>query len=349
MSADKLLICDFDDERLFANKVFDYEISGKISHTYQPLCFLKKFFQKYNFELVTPDIFLSQNKIPHGGAFLYSHLQTRYTGKLIKHGAHPLILSCQESPYVATRFYVDLPKISSVFEHSFVFSGMERRLSSQTRYHQMFFPESFDVNSLEYVPFNDKKLAILMNSNKRIGSWKKDLAIKFFYGCDIREIYSERYKIINFFSPLLALELYGPGWDKGGKNRIETENIFRIYRGFVENKRQKLKGYKFVFTFENAIFPGYITEKVFDAMFAGCVPVYFGAPDIDKYIPRDCFIDYRNFSNLRDLYQFLSNMDEIRYGDYISNIKKYLFSESYRKFTQEAFAEELLDILMKKD
>lgn len=348
MPADKLLICDFDDERLFANKVFDYEISGKVSHTYQPLCFLRKFFQKYNFELVTPDVFLSQNNALRGKSFLYSHLQTRYTEKLIKRGAYPLILACQESPYIATRFYVDLPKISSVFKHSFVFSGMEKRLSTQTRYHQMFFPESFDINSLEHIQFHDKKLAVLMNSNKRIGSWKKNLAIKFLYGWDVREIYSERYKVINFFSPLSALELYGPGWDKGGKARSETENISRIYRGFAVDKRQKLKEYKFVFAFENAVFSGYITEKIFDAMFAGCVPIYLGAPDIDKYIPRDCFIDYRNFSNLSDLYQFLSNMDEIRYGDYISNIKKYLLSESYRKFTQEAFAEELLDILMKE-
>ena len=36
---------------------------------------------------------------------------------------------------------------------------------------------------------------------------------------------------------------------------------------------------------------GYVTEKIFDAFKAGCVPVYWGAENITKYVPAECFID----------------------------------------------------------
>ena len=37
---------------------------------------------------------------------------------------------------------------------------------------------------------------------------------------------------------------------------------------------------------------GYITEKILDCLESGIVPIYAGAPNIDRIIPNDCFIDY---------------------------------------------------------
>ena len=55
---------------------------------------------------------------------------------------------------------------------------------------------------------------------------------------------------------------------------------------------------------------GYITEKIFDAFVAGNVPIYWGASDINEYIPDNCFIDRRNFINHEQMYKFLINMKE---------------------------------------
>ncbi len=48
------------------------------------------------------------------------------------------------------------------------------------------------------------------------------------------------------------------------------------YNDFSTSKMEWLKNYKFNLCFENASFPGYLTEKLFDAYNAGCVPIYWG-------------------------------------------------------------------------
>lgn len=44
----------------------------------------------------------------------------------------------------------------------------------------------------------------------------------------------------------------------------------------VENKHKWIQGYKFNICFENSSYPGYLTEKLFDAYNAGCIPIYWG-------------------------------------------------------------------------
>ena len=57
--------------------------------------------------------------------------------------------------------------------------------------------------------------------------------------------------------------------DSGGRHR---NNIGY----FVEDKHKWLQNYKFNLCFENSSYPGYLTEKLFDAYNAGCVPIYWG-------------------------------------------------------------------------
>ncbi len=51
-------------------------------------------------------------------------------------------------------------------------------------------------------------------------------------------------------------------------------------------KRQAISNYMFHLSFENSIETGYVTEKVFDALIAGTIPVYLGAAnDCRKLMP----------------------------------------------------------------
>lgn len=46
---------------------------------------------------------------------------------------------------------------------------------------------------------------------------------------------------------------------------------------------------------ENSIATDYVTEKLYDAFVAGCVPLYYGAPNIEDLLPDpDSIIDYRH-------------------------------------------------------
>ncbi len=84
--------------------------------------------------------------------------------------------------------------------------------------------------------------------------------------------------------------------------------------------------------------PGYITEKIFDCFFAGTIPIYLGAPDIEKYIPKDCFIDRRNFAGYGELYTYLQSLTAKDIASFRDAAREYLSSEQYRPFTKENFA-----------
>ncbi len=68
--------------------------------------------------------------------------------------------------------------------------------------------------------------------------------------------------------------------------------------------------YKFVLAFENSRATDYVTEKVFDALRAGSVPVYRGCEQVAELLPSpDCYIDADRFSSPRELGDFLDHLD----------------------------------------
>jgi len=344
----KIVVLDFDSPQLLGNKIFNSVLAKKVSHTILPTCYLYKEAQKQGIQFITPDAFLGLKNKPKN-SLLISHLKTPFTEKLISLGAKPTILTCQESPLIATRFYIGLKKYSSLYNRSFVFKGMKKKLSKKTIYHQMFFPQSFNFDDFKIVPFEEKEFLTMITSgkkgNKGLRKLFKTFILRLFYGKNVREIYQERFKIIDYFASRKGFNLYGVGWENSGKGSKETQNIKKAYKGAVEDKINVLRKYKFAFCFENCTFKGYITEKIFDVMFAGSVPIYYGAPDINDYVGSNCFIDFRKFKNYSELNDFLLNMKETEYNQYIKNIKGYLQSDLFKKFTQENFAKEILNIL----
>jgi hypothetical protein len=62
-------------------------------------------------------------------------------------------------------------------------------------------------------------------------------------------------------------------------------------------KYQTSQNYKFVFAFENDLFPGYVTEKAPEAWATGAVPLYWGS-DPSGYLNQKAVINLANFQNL---------------------------------------------------
>jgi len=172
------------------------------------------------------------------------------------------------------------------------------------------------------------------------------------------ELYTERIRAIRWFEENHPgdFDLYGIGWSKylykGLLSRLNRFDALRkivkprypSYRGSIESKREVYEKYKFAICYENARdIPGYVTEKIFDCFFAGCVPIYWGAPNIADHIPANTFIDKRNFKTYEELYGYLMNMSDREYLDYLDAITTFVKSDEIYPFSVEYFAETILN------
>ncbi|UFS71309.1 glycosyltransferase family 10 [Geomonas sp. RF6] len=194
-----------------------------------------------------------------------------------------------------------------------------------------------------------RKLCVMIAGNKRASH--------------PQELYSERVAAIRWFEAHHPEEfdLYGVGWDErdfGATLPLRLLNRFPSvrralapkypsYRGQVERKRPVLERYRFAICYENVRdVPGYVTEKIFDALLAGCVPVYLGAGNVTDYIPADCFIDRRAFPGYRELYDHLSMMTANAYRGYLEAIRAFLAGDLFSPFSCETFARTILNNIL---
>ena len=147
------------------------------------------------------------------------------------------------------------------------------------------------------------------------------------------------------------LHLFGPGWNR---EQISWCPLYpnRPYRGWrltpKVSKHELSTEYRFVVTYENFRGShGYISEKIFDALQAGSVPVYLGEARIAEFVPREAFIDARNFHSRRELLRYLQSCPEREWEAMREAGQKFLDSAAFRSFTDDAFAERMTDVLRK--
>ena len=67
--------------------------------------------------------------------------------------------------------------------------------------------------------------------------------------------------------------------------------------------------YKFYLAFENSICNGYATEKVWNKLKFGTVPIVMGGSNYTKILPPNSFIDVRNFSSPQALAKYIQKVD----------------------------------------
>ena len=175
-------------------------------------------------------------------------------------------------------------------------------------------------------------------------------------------LYLERVKTIRWFETHHPdkFNLYGIDWDlpivPAGLMGKLLKKFYRAffpflkikpfpsYRGRVDHKSNVLRKHRFSICYENvANQNGYITEKIFDCFFSGCVPVYWGAGNIDRYIPSNCYIDRQKFSSHEALYEFMHSINEAKFKQYQKNIAHFLKSDQCVPFSSEYFAHTVVE------
>jgi hypothetical protein len=79
--------------------------------------------------------------------------------------------------------------------------------------------------------------------------------------------------------------------------------------GPVANKRDFISKYLFNIAFENSSYPGYTTEKIAEPWVEGCIPIYWGDPEITKDINPDCFINVHDFDCFDAAIAYIKEVD----------------------------------------
>ncbi len=200
-------------------------------------------------------------------------------------------------------------------------------LVDNKKYFKFYLPIPEQDYTTRSIHFNKKKLLVNISMNKK-SSFP-------------RELYSARKKAIFFFDKHYPsdFDLYGIGWEP-------YAGQLKSYRGKIQSKRDVLPYYKFCLAYENVQGEkGHITEKIFDAMRNGTVPIYWGASNITDYVDAGTFIDRRQFKSDAELAKFLSSMSENEYQKFIDSIRTYLAGERFLRFLPENFAKTIIRTL----
>ena len=185
------------------------------------------------------------------------------------------------------------------------------------------------------------------------------------------ELFSERMRAVEYFSRTNDIDLYGVGWAKASmrmgrtrmpytfrriqaaadnlRDRVHPDPLLvaarKVYKGELETKWETLSQYDFVLCFENAAMPGWLTEKLFDSLRMGTIPIYWGATDIGALVPNDCYIDMRDFAGYPELKAYLKSLDRKKIMAYREAGRAFLESPAFTPFSKEAFAGIFRDLL----
>ena len=166
-----------------------------------------------------------------------------------------------------------------------------------------------------------------------------------------KDLYSERRKIISWFEKNNRgdFSLYGKNWNKpaallGRKKLTNALKNFGLkgqlknYRGEIASKYQQLQKYTFNFCYENCHYPGYVTEKIFDAFVTKCIPIYWPSEQAKAVLDKASYIDASKFSSVRDLTSFCDSLGVSAKSDIVEAGQQFLNSSGH-KFTHENYAE----------
>jgi hypothetical protein len=86
-------------------------------------------------------------------------------------------------------------------------------------------------------------------------------------------------------------------------------NIGYFLEGGSVEKLDFIRDYKFVISFENESHPGYTTEKVFEPLLAGCIPIYWGNPSVETDFNKKRILHYDDFTTEKQLIQKILDID----------------------------------------
>lgn len=332
----------------------------------EPFAYLRAWLQERGIEVHTADMLEAQGRNGRTlNVYISFGLRQRYERLARRTDVVLSAFFAFECPVVLPSLYGDLHRIGRGFRRVFSFStedSLRPFVRAPVRLTRFMLPQSFDDVHSHLWDRRDRQFLVMVAANKRTS-------------VDVNELYTERLRAIEFFNRYREIDLYGRGWD-GPPGRMASRvprilqrlerpvrirwealrprkdpvwtAVRRAYRGPTDDKADTLSRYTFSVCFENSVLDGWITEKIFDCFYAGTVPIYWGASDVERWIPRECYVDMRQFEGYEDLRAFLHSLADDEIEAYRVAARDFLRSERFRPFSKQTFAE-LIGRLVEED
>jgi hypothetical protein len=79
----------------------------------------------------------------------------------------------------------------------------------------------------------------------------------------------------------------------------------------VTSKLEVAREFRFMLCFENDLYPGYVTEKVFEAWASGCIPLWWGL-DSHRYLNPGALVNLADFATIQEWMEFVRELEHSR-------------------------------------
>lgn len=117
----------------------------------------------------------------------------------------------------------------------------------------------------------------------------------------------------NFFDCLNRYRrVDSPGARKNNMSALGNQDspiASRIHRSWSQQRLEFVRQYKFTIAFENSSYPGYITEKMWQTLLGGSLPIYWGNPMAYRDFNPKCYINVHDFSSLQEAADWVCQVD----------------------------------------
>jgi hypothetical protein len=344
------------------DRLFDATVgTGGGDNMIEPWLYLRDWFSRRGVSVHTADYLLEGKFVRGVNIFVSFGMRERYRAAAKLPNVVLSAFFAFESPTVEPGLYTGLAAVQKSFKRVFTFTDAQSLapfLRAQLKSQPFCLPSPLDSIRKDLWNRQERKFLVMINNNRLP-------AIKF------NELYTERMRAVEFFAHAGDIELYGKGWDgpsflmgigwmpgTAQKALHKARDYWQfvrpvpalvaartVYKGTIPSKLEALSRYTFSICFENVKLNGWITEKIFDCFAAGNIPVYWGPPDIEKYVPAECFIDMRHFAGYEELRRYLKSLPAQQIKQYRENGRDFFHSAKFKPFTKLTFTERLARII----
>jgi len=201
--------------------------------------------------------------------------------------------------------------------------------------HILSFGEENIERRMFYVALPDDRSGIIRRLRKSLHDSRPALCciVNRYKESDRLNLLGERIRFVRAMGA--DIDIYGRTDPEG----ITGWRSYPNYHGPTANKLRTLARYTFNLCFENCEEDGYITEKIIQALMAGCIPLYRGGGRfLEQTIPGNCFINCKG-ENPAMIYDRIRTMSKDEILGYRKAGLEFITSTEADRFTWRYWAE----------